>query len=104
MKQKLKNIQHNLKHNVEFQFKLQEMKPKKTIWGFLGVVLIFFVPELVNIFYYQEVNSFMAEFVQLYYPPELGDKVLWLVRKTFDGELSFVNIGLGFGFLWWLYR
>jgi len=104
MKEKLKHIQKNFKHNPKIQAKLQEMKPKKSIWGFLGVVLVFFVPEVVNILYYQEINAFMAQLVAQYYPPELGEKVLWLVKKTFDGELSFINIGLGLGFLWWLYR
>jgi len=29
----------NLKNNPEFKEKLKEMKPKKTIWGFLAIVL-----------------------------------------------------------------
>jgi hypothetical protein len=104
MKKRLKDIQENLKNNPEFQAKLQEMKPKKTIWGFLGVILLFFVPEVVNFFYYQEINSWMATFATLSYPPEISDKVIWLTQKAFDGEISYVNIGLGFLFLWWLYR
>ena len=104
MKQKLRNIQHNLKNNPKFQAKLQEIKPKKTIWGFLGVVLLFFVPEVVNFLYAQEINSWMLESAHVYYPPELADKIIWVSRKIFDGELSFINIGLGFVFLWWLYK
>jgi hypothetical protein len=104
MRQKIKNIQHNLKNNPEFQAKLQEMKPKKTIWGVLGVVLLFFVPEVINFFYYQEINQWVAESAYLYYPAEVADKVVWITKKMFDGALSFINIGLGFLFLWWLYR
>jgi CDP-diglyceride synthetase len=103
MKQKLKNIRHNLKHNPEFQAKLNELKPKKTVWGFLGVVLLFFVPEVVNFLYSQEINSWMVEVMSLY-PPEWADKAIWITQKLFDGELSFLNIGLGFAFLWWLYK
>jgi len=103
MKQKLKNIQHNLKHNPEFQAKLKELKPKKTVWGFLGVVLLFFVPEVVNFLYSQEINGWMVEVMSLY-PPEWADKVIRVTQKMFDGELSFFNIGLGFVFLWWLYK
>ena len=104
MKQKLKNIKYNLKHNPEFQAKLQEMKPKKTIWGFLGVVLLFFVPEVINVLYSQEINSWMVESAPLYYSAELADKAIWITKKMFDGELSFINIGLGLGFLYWMYR
>jgi len=104
MKQKLKNIQHNLKNNPEFQAKLQEMKPKKNIWGFLGVILFFFVPELVNILYYQEINTWVAKSAHLYSSPELADKLIWVMQESFNGELSFINLGIGFGFLWWLYK
>jgi len=104
MRKKLKNIQNNLKNNPKFQEKLQEIKPQKTIWGFLGIILFFFVPEIINVLYYQELNNWVVNSAYLYYPPEIADKIIWLVRKTFDGEISFVNIGLGFGFLWWLYK
>ncbi len=68
------------------------------------MVLLFFVPEVVNFFYYQEINQWMAEMAQVNYPPELADKVIWITKKAFNGKLSFVNITLGFVFLWWLYR
>ncbi|NOZ91189.1 MAG: hypothetical protein GXO60_07910 [Epsilonproteobacteria bacterium] len=104
MKEKLKNIQNNFKNNPKIQEKLQEMKPKKTIWGFLGIVLFFFVPEIINVLYYKEINFWVANSASLYYPPELAEKLVWVVGKTFNGEISFVNLGLGFGFLWWLYK
>jgi len=104
MKEQLKKIQENLKNNPEFQAKLQEMKPKKSIWGFLGVVLLFFVPEVVNYFYYQEINGWIAQMAQLNYSPALANKIIWMTKELFNGELSFFNIGLGFLFLWWLYK
>ena len=103
MKQKLRNIQHNLKNNPEFQAKLQDMKPKKTIWGVLGVVLFFFVPEIINVLYYQEINQWVAQTAHLY-SPKLADKLIWVMKEVFNGEISFLNLGLGVGFLWWLYK
>ncbi len=94
----------NLKNNPEFQEKLKEMKPKKTIWGFLAIVLFFFLPELLNVLYYQEINAWFWEFFNANYPPALADKMVWLMGKVFDGELSFLNIGLGVGLLWWMYK
>ena len=100
MKQKLEN----LKNNPEFQSKLQEIKPKKTIWGFLAIVVFIFLPELLNVLYYQEINAWFLEFFNSYYPPELVDKMVWLVGKVFDGKLSFLNIGVGIVLLWWMYK
>ena len=60
MKQKLKN----LKNNHEFQSKLQEMKPKRSIWGILGVVLFFFVPEVINVLWHGEIKAWIAELLK----------------------------------------
>ncbi len=80
------------------------MKPKKTIWGFLAIVLFIFLPEFLNVFYYQEINEWFLKFFNSYYPPEVVDKMVWLTGKIFDGNLSFLNIGLGIGLLWWMYK
>jgi hypothetical protein len=104
MRKKIEAKFDHIKNNPELQAKLKELKPKKTIWGFLGVVLLFFVPEAINLLYHQEINGWMVDNATFYYPPELADKVIWVTKKAFDGELSFLNIGLGFLFLWWLYR
>ena len=94
----------NLKNNPEFQEKLNKMKPKKTIWGFLLIVVLVFVPELLNILYYQEINAWLLEFFNAYYPPQFIDKLVWMTGKVFDGHLSFINIGIGLGLLWWMYK
>ena len=104
MKEKLESKLNNLKNNPEFQEKLQEMKPSRSIWGFLGVILLFFVPEAINILYHQEINSSVVAFANLHYPTEIADKMIWLTKKFFNGKLSFVNLGLGFAFLYWMFR
>ncbi len=104
MRKKLKNIQEKLKNNPELQATLQKLKPQKSIWGFLGVVLFFFVPEVVNFFYASEINEWMSSMAYSHYSPDLAEKIVWITEKSFDGELSFFNIGLGFIFLWWLYK
>jgi CDP-diglyceride synthetase len=104
MKEKIKIIQSRFKNNPKVQEQLQKMKPKKTIWGFLGIILFFFVPEILNVLYYQEINNWVAQNAHIYYPPNIADKVIWLVKHTFNGEVSYVNLALGFGFLWWFYK
>ena len=104
MKEKLKNIQNRLRNNPKFQARIQELKPKKTIWGFLGIVFLFFVPEVINFLYYQEINIWVVESATIYYPTEVANKIIWITQNIFNGELSFVNLGLGAFFLWWFYK
>jgi len=104
MKTKIKNIQDNLKNNPQFQEQLQKMKPKKTIWGFLGIVLFFFLPEFLNYFYHNEINAWIVEYAKTAPNQSLGNSLIWLSKKSFDGELSYLNITLGFVFLYWLFK
>ena len=101
MKEKLNNIQNNLKNNPEFQVKLQEMKPKKSIFGFLMVILIFFVPELLSYLWSPEINTWVGELVK---GTATEDAFLWATKKLFNGEVSWLNLALSFVFLWWLFK
>jgi CDP-diglyceride synthetase len=104
MKDKIKEIQENLQNNPKFQEQMQKIKPKRTIWGFLGVILFFFVPEFLNYFYHNEINAWIINYAQNAPNKEMGDMLIWLSKKTFDGELSYINISLGFAFLFWLFK
>jgi len=93
----------NLKNNPEFQEKLQNIKPKRNIWGVLGVVLFFFVPEYLNVMYHQEINAWIAEYAKNYPIEEMREMIVTLSSKAFDGKISFLNIGLGIAFLVWIF-
>jgi len=99
MKQKL----NNLKNNPEFQSKLQEMKPKKSIWGILGVVLFFFVPEVINVLWYKEITAWITELIQTAPKTSVSELLEWTTGKVFTGEISLFNIGLGIAFLVWIF-
>ena len=103
MKQKLNNIQNNLKNNPEFQAKLQEIKPKRSIWGVLMVIFIFFVPELLSYLWSPEINEWVGEFVKER-PTAIGDSLIWTTKKLFNGEVSWLNLGLGFAFFYWMFK
>lgn len=100
MKQKLQAI----KNNPEFQAKLQEIKPQRNIWGVLGIFLLFFLPEILNYYYSSEINHWVVELANATDHIEMKELLLWSAPKLFDGELSFVNIGLGIAFLVWMFR
>ncbi len=37
---------------------LKSLKPKRSIWGFLGVLLFFILPEIIAFFYAQDIVAF----------------------------------------------
>lgn len=100
MKQKLNNI----KNNPGFQEKLQQMKPSRSIWGFLGVLLFFFVPEVMSYFWSNEINLYITNLAHAMPNKELATLLKWLGKELFTGEISWLNIGLGVVFLVWLFR
>jgi len=100
MKKQLKQI----KNDPKFQEKLQEMQPKKSIWGFLAVILLFFVPELVNFLYHKEILQWIIEFANNTPNEPMSKLLIWMGKKIFTGEISWINLALGVGFLVWLFR
>ena len=94
---------NNLKNNQEFQEKLKEMKPKRNIWGILGVVLFFFVPEVVNVLWHKEITAWIAKLIDSAPKTPISELLNWMTDKLFTGEISFFNIGLGIAFLLWIF-
>lgn len=104
MIEKAKRIRENLNSNPEFQEQLKKMKPKRSIWGFLGVILLFFVPEILNDFYSNEILSWLKEYAKGAPTQQMEDMFIWLSEYTFDGKVSYLNIGVGTLFLIWLFK
>ncbi len=94
---------NNLKNNPEFQEKLQEMKPKRNIWGILGVVLFFFVPEVVNVLWHVEITAWIKELIKSVPTTPMSELLEWATGKLFTGKISFLNIGVGIAFLVWIF-
>ncbi len=100
MKDKLNRIRNNPK----FKQEIDKLKPKRNIWGLLGVILFFFLPELLNILYYKEINIWIYNYALNAPNQQMADLLIWLGKKSFDGELSYINIALGVIFLIWLFK
>ncbi len=99
----MKERLNNLKNNPEFQAKLQDMKPKRNIWGIFAVVLFFFVPEVVNVLWHEEITAWIFNLIESAPVTPLSDLLKWATGKIFTGKVSFVNIGVGIGFLVWIF-
>jgi hypothetical protein len=103
MRAKIEQIQEVLAKDEKFQQSLQSIKPKKTIWGFLGVVLFFFVPEIVGIFWGDEIVSYTHS-MAITAPSTIGRWLYEMIENSYKGGISCLNITLGFLFLYWMYK
>jgi len=104
MKDKIKAIKEQLQNNPKFQEQIQNMKPKRSVWGFMGVILLFFVPEILNDFYSKEILEWIKNYAKGAPTQQMEDSLIWLSTKAFDGEVSYLNITLGVLFLVWLFK
>jgi hypothetical protein len=77
------------------------MKPDKTIWGFLGVVLFFILPEIIAFIWGVEITAYAKEALLV---ASSADKYYYdaLIMLFEDGGAWF-NLLLGFAFLIWLF-
>ena len=100
----MKNKIEDIKNNPAFQKSVDSMRPTKSILGLLSIVLFFFVPEIMNYFYHNEITLWLDDFASNSPIPLLGEQLTKLTHELFTGEVSWFNIGLGFLFLLWLLK
>lgn len=91
-----------VRNNPVLRRSVSQMKPKRTVWGFLGVILFFFIPEIIAFGWGASITVY-AKTELLQYPH--GFYAIWneaLIMLFEDGG-SWVNLGIGFAFLIWLF-
>jgi hypothetical protein len=76
-----------------------KLKPKATIWALLGILVFFFLPEILAYLYPQEIKAYFINLSKLYENPLI--KRLCLEMADELSQNSFLNIMIGFGFVWW---
>jgi len=89
-------------NNPKVKEAVRSMKPTKTIWGFLGVVLFFIIPELIAFGWGEEITRFAKE--ALLHADTAALKAYYnaLIFLFEDGG-SWINLGIGVAFLVWLF-
>ncbi|MHC3994359.1 hypothetical protein ACXWTF_05980 [Thiomicrolovo sp. ZZH C-3] len=102
IREKIATAAYRLKHNPALRRSLAQMKPKKTVWGFLGVVLFFFVPEMIAFIWGADITAY-AHAQMLDVPAEPLATWYELLVMLFEEGGSWVNLGIGFAFLLWLF-
>jgi uncharacterized protein YneF (UPF0154 family) len=102
MKEKLKTKAKEIKDNPKVQEAVKSMKPDKSIWGFLGVVVFFILPEIVAFIWGEEITAYAKDALLANPPIETQYYYDALVMLFEDGG-SWINLAIGFAFLAWLF-
>lgn len=81
---------------------LKDMKPEKSLWGIIGVLFFFILPEVIAYFYAEDITRFAKS--ALTEVPTLPEKYLYdLLIMLFEEGVSWLNFGIGIILLIWLF-
>ena len=99
----MKNKIQELKTNPKVQESIKSLKPQKSIWGFLGVVLFFIVPEIIAFIYGTDITAYANEALmhQNGYIEDLYYKAL---VELFENGGSWLNLAIGLALIVWLFK
>lgn len=103
MREKIKEIQERIDHDPKLKEALERIKPKKSIWGILGIILFFFVPELLTYLWQDE----LIQWAHAHSLTEASSALRMLYSKLeemFISGVSWLNITLGVLLLLWILR
>jgi len=103
MKKHIRSAVNRAVKNPILQKSARSLKPNQSIWGVLGVVLFFIVPEIAGFIWGKEITSW-AHTQILTEPTEIGRRLYWVLEKLFEDGGSWVNLSIGVLLLIWLFR
>ncbi len=102
MKKRIKTAVESAVKNPVFQKSAQSLKPNRSIWGLLGILLFFIVPELIGFIWGEEI-AVWAHAKTVTEPTEMERNLYWVLEKLFEDGGSWVNMGIGILLLVWLF-
>ena len=92
-----------MEHDPKLKKAVDSIRPKRTFWGVTGIILFFFVPELVTYIWQPELIGW-AHRHSLTEPLAIQRMLYTQLEKMFADGVSWVNIGMGTALLVWLVR
>ncbi len=102
MKKRIRSAAKRVAKNPVLQKSAQSLKPNRSIWGALGVLLLFIVPEIAGFIWGEEITDWVHA-QTLSEPTEVGRHLYWLLEKLFEDGGSWVNLSIGVLLLVWLF-
>ena len=103
MKEKIKAVREKLEQDPKFQRATESIKPKKTVWGVLGIILFFFVPELITYIWQDELIHW-AHLHSITEPLEMQRWLYEQLESMFRDGVSWFNLIIGALLLLWLVK
>lgn len=102
MKHKIASKARQIAQSPKTQEALKSMKPEKSVWGFLGIVLFLIVPEIIAFIYGVEITAYAKE--ALTHNPATLEKYYFdfLVMMFGEGG-SWVNLAIAAALLVWFF-
>jgi len=97
MRHKLKKIKE---HPVTRQ-SMQQLKPKRTFWGILGVAIFFILPEVVAIIWGTDIKAWTQS--HLSQPLPLDEEYKYRAIEMLFTDPSYLNLAIGMALLVWAF-
>ena len=92
-----------MEHDPKLKRAVDSIRPKRTLWGLFGIILFFFVPELITYIWQPELIDW-AHTHSLTEPLALQRMLFVQLEKMFADGVGWINIGMGTALLVWLVR
>ena len=103
MKEKIKEIQKRIEHDPKLKEAVTRIKPQKNFWGIAGIILFFFVPELITYIWQDELISW-SHAHSITEPLAMQRWLFGQLEEMFRAGVSWFNLVLGSLFLWWVLK
>lgn len=103
MRKKLKHIQTKIDSDPKLKEAVERIKPQKNIWGILGIIIFFFLPELITYIWRDE----LIHWSHVHSMTEPNEMQRWLytqLEEMFHSGVSYVNLTIGSLLLFWVIR
>lgn len=103
MKAKITAKVQQLKEDPKVTHAISSIRPEKSIWGFLGVIVFFILPEVIAFFWAVEITAYAKE--ALAYPTTAAPLSYYyeVLILLFEEGVSWVNLSIGIALLFWLF-
>lgn len=102
MKSKLQSKARQIAQSPVTKEALVSMKPEKSVWGFLGIIVFFILPEIIAFIWGGEITAYAKE--GLLHATSLIDKYYFdLLVMLFEDGVSWLNLGIGVALLVWFF-
>jgi len=102
MIEKIKTNTKKVVKNPAVRKSISSMKPNKNIWGFLGVIIFFILPEIIAYFWSENIVFYATEALKNQTSSFSSYYYEGLVLLFEDG-MSWFNLAFGFALLIWLF-